>query len=813
MAEIPDRAQVVIVGGGIVGCSIAYHLTLQGWTDVVVLEQNTLTSGTTWHAAGLVAQLRATHNMTRLAAYSGELYEQLEAEGFPTGFKRTGSIAVAPDQERMEELVRGADMARCFGVDVQPVGVDELKARWPHLHTDDLVGGVWVPRDGQTSPVDTTMALANSAKKAGARIFEKTPVNRILTENGKATGVETSKGVIDAEYVVSAAGMWTRHLAATAGVSVPLHGCEHFYIVTELIDDLPHGLPTLRDPGGNVYIKEESGRLLVGAFEPVAKPIDVHELPEGDGFFHLPDDWDHLAPQIEAAIHRVPVIENTGIRLFFNGPESFTPDDAYMLGETPELRNHFVAAGFNSVGIQSAGGAGRVLAEWIVNGQSPMDLADVDIKRMHSFQGTRRYNRDRVTETLGLLYEMHWPFRQKETARGARRSPIHDKLVAAGACMGEILGWERPNWYAPPGEKAEYEYTFGRQNWFDWSGEEHKAVREAVGLFDQMSFSKFLVQGPDAAAVLNHVCANEVDVEPGDTVYTQWLNANGGIEADLTVSRQAEEKFLVVSPVAGQVRDLSWLDWHTPEDARVVTTDVTSAFSMLTVMGPKSRALLQPHTDADLSNDAFPFGTAQQIDLGYAVVWANRLTYVGELGWELYIPTEFTAHVFDLLMDNGEDHGLKLAGMHAMNSLRMEKAYRHWGHDIAEEDTPLQAGLNFAVAYDKPGGFIGRDALLKQKEAGIDRRLVQFKLEDPEPLLYHDEPILRDGELVGHTTSGMFGYTIGASLGMGYVSAPLDMPRAEVLDATFELTVNGVNQPATASYRSFYDPKSERVRM
>ena len=815
---VPERAHVVVVGGGIVGCSIAYHLTLRGVTDVVLLERHELTAGTTWHAAGLVAQLRATHNMTRLAAYSGELYEQLESDGFPTGFKRTGSIAVAADHERLEELVRGADMATCFGVEVNQVSVEELAAHWPLMHVDDLVGGVHVPADGQTSPVDTTTALAAAAKRNGARIVQGVDVVDIATECDRAVGVDwhptgepDAVRRLEAEHVVTAAGLWSRHLAGRAGVSLPLHGCEHFYLVTEHIDGLARDLPTLRDPGGNVYVKEEAGRLLVGFFEPVAKPIDAPELPDR-AFVQLDDDWDHLAPVIESAIHRMPVIGDTGIRLFFNGPESFTPDDAYLLGETPELRNHYCAAGFNSVGIQSAGGAGRALADWIVDGRPPFDLSDVDVRRFHPFQGTRRYVRDRAVETLGLLYEMHWPFRQKDTARGARRSPLHDRLVARGACMGEASGWERPNWFAASPAEAGYEYTYGRQNWFERSAREHRATREQVALFDQTSFSKFLVQGPDAASVLNRICANDVDVEPGRAVYGAWLNERGGIEADLTVNRLAEDRFLVVTAVATQTRDLDWLRRNTPPGARVTSTDVTSGLAVLGVMGPNARALLQPLTDADLSNEAFPFGSSREIDLGYARVTALRITYVGELGWELYVPTEFATHVHETIVDAGEAHGLVHAGYHAMNSLRLEKAYRHWGHDITDEDTPLEAGLSFAVAWDKPGGFIGREALLEQKATGFGKRLVQFKLDDPEPLLYHDEPIFRNGELVGHITSGMYGHTVGAAIGMGYVSTPLEMPRADVLDASYELRVNGDRIPATASFRPFYDPASERPK-
>jgi len=813
---LPNSADVVIVGGGIVGASVAYHLTLRGVTNIVLLERNTLTSGTTWHAAGLVGQLRATHNMTALASYGAELYEQLELDGFPTGFKRTGSIAVAANTERLEELHRGADMASCFGVDVQPVDVDTLASHWPLMHTDDLVGGVWVPGDGQTSPVDTTMALANAAKANGARIIENCGVDEILTATGsggqRAVGVRTLDGhEIRAAQTVTCAGLWSRHLAAKAGVRIPLHGCEHFYLVTEHIDGLGHGLATLRDPGSNTYIKEETGRILVGFFEPVAKPIDAHELPD-EPFVHLDDDWDHLAPVIEAAIHRMPIIGETGIRLFFNGPESFTPDDAYILGETPELGDHFCAAGFNSVGIQSAAGAGRVLVDWMIDGHPPMDLADVDVRRFHPFQGNRRYVRDRSTETLGLLYEMHWPFRQKESARGARRSPLHDKLIAAGACMGEATGWERPNWFADSPDDAYYEYSYGRQNWFERSAAEHRATREAVAIFDQTSFAKFDVRGRDAVTQLNQICANDIDVELGKAVYGAWLNERGGIEADLTVTRLGEDHFFVVSAVATQNRDFNWLTSHLDGDAHVSATDVTSGSAVIALMGPNSRALLESISDASFDNDSFPFGTARHIDLGYATVLALRMTYVGELGWELYVPTEFAAHVYETIVAAGENHGLRHAGYHALNSLRLEKGYRHWGHDITDEDSPLQAGLSFAVAWDKPDGFIGRDALLAQREAGLTRRLVQFKLDDPKPLLYHDEPILRDGEIVGHTTSGMYGHTVGAALAMGYVASPAEMSRPDVLDADFALRVNGQIVSATASYRPFYDPTSERPR-
>ncbi|HIG26184.1 MAG TPA: FAD-dependent oxidoreductase [Acidimicrobiia bacterium] len=812
--ELPQQAQVVIIGGGIVGASIAYHLTELGWNDVLLLERHTLTSGTTWHAAGLVGQLRATHNMTRLSAYSADLYHRLEHElGYPTGFKKVGSVSVADNTERMEELVRGAGMARCFDVDVEVINNEQLVERWPLINPEGIVGGVWVPGDGQASPVDTTMALAAAAKAGGATIREGVSVSHIRTKDGRAIGVETDQGPIDAEYVVTAAGMWSHQLGRDAGVNIPLHACEHFYLVTEPIPDLPSGLPTLRDTDNCIYVKEDAGRLLIGAFEPVAKPFGEHGLPTDRPFMQLDEDWDHLAPVYERACERVPILSDIGIRLFFNGPEAFTPDDRYLLGATPELENHFVATGFNSVGIQSAGGAGKVLAEWMVNGRPPMDLWDVDIRRAQPFQTNRRYLRDRSVEALGLLYAMHWPFRQVETARGVRKSPFFDRLNALGACHGEAGGWERPNWFAPAGVEPEYQYTYGRQNWFEHSAAEHRACREGAALFDQTSLAKLLVQGPDAARLLNHLSSADIDVEPGTSVYTTWLNEKGGIEADLTVNRLSDDKFLVVTAFSTQGKDADWITRHAGPDARVTVTDVTSAWSVLGIFGPQARNIVAPLTDADLSNEAFPFGTLQEIDLGYARAIAVRRTYMGELGWEFYLPTEFSLGAFDHLWESGQPNGLVLAGYHAMNSLRMEKAYRHWGDDIADEDTPLEAGLSWGVNWDKPHGFLGREALLAQKETGVTRRLVQFRLDDPEPLLYHNEPVYKDGVLAGRITSGMYGHTVGAALGMAYINHPIDMARSEVINGVFEIEVNGQRISATPSYRAFYDPDSNQVKL
>ena len=812
--DLPQRASVVIVGGGIVGCSLAYHLTLRGCTDVVLLERKQLTCGTTWHAAGLVGQLRATYNLTRLAQYTTNLYASLEHEtGQATGFRQTGSIAIATNLARLEELKRGASMAKCFGLEVQTLGASEIASMWPGVNVSDVVGGVYLPKDGRTNPIDTTQALAKGAKSRGARIFENCAAQEILIENGKAVGVRTQFGEIRADMVVNCAGMWAHELGAKAGTTVPLHAAEHFYIVTEPMEGLHSNMPVLRDPDGCAYFKEDAGKLLVGWFEPVAKPWGMKGIPETFSFDSLPDDLEHIEPLLAAAMHRTPALEKTGINLFFNGPESFTPDDRYLLGETPEVRNLFVAAGFNSIGIQSAGGAGKVLADWMLDGHPPMDLWDVDIRRAMPFQRNRSYLRDRTVETLGLLYAMHWPFRQPETARGVRRSILHDRLAAHGACFGETAGWERPNWYAPAGVKAEYAYSYGRQNWFDYSAAEHKAVRNAVGIFDQSSFAKFLVQGPDAEAVLNHISANNMSVPVGKVVYTQWLNARGGSEADLTVTREAHDRYLVVTAAATQTRDFAWLQRQIPADARATAVDVSSSMAVISVMGPRARELLRQLTDADLSHTAFPFATSQVIDLGYARVRASRITYVGELGWELYIPTECAPGVFDAIMAAAPSVGGRLAGYHALNSLRMEKGYRHWGHDISDEDTPLQAGLGFAVAMNKPGGFIGHAALVAQKDAGLTRRLVQFALADDQALLYHNEPIWRDNKIVGRISSGMFGHHLGKSLGMGYVEcAQQGEPADAILSGHYEVEVAGVRIAATPSLAPLYDPTSARVK-
>ena len=811
--SLPARAEVVVIGGGVIGCSIAYHLAKFQSMEVVLLERQQLTSGTTWHAAGLIGQLRGSINMTRLARYTRELYEGLEAEtGQATGYRKCGSVSIATHEERFEELKRNASMAKVFGLEVNVVTPEEISERIPLLHTGDVIGGIHIPSDGYANAVDITQALAKGARACGARIFQNVKVTSIRTGSGRVTGVGTERGDVQADYVVLCAGMWTRDLAASIGVNVPLHACEHYYALFESVAGLDEDLPVIRDYDACTYYKHDAGKLLVGAFEPRARPWGMDGIPEDFCFDEIAGDFDHFEPVLRDAMARVPALESAGIQKFFCGPESFTPDVRYHLGQAPEFDNCFIAAGLNSIGLQSAGGIGKVVAEWMRAGRPPADLWEVDVRRNMPFQGNRRYLRARVSESLGLLYARHYPYRQYESARGVRKSPLYERLAAAGACHGETAGWERPNWYAPPGVEAKYEYSYGRQNWFEYAAAEHRAVRENVGLFDQSSFAKYRLEGPDAARVLNYVCANDVDVRPGRIVYTQWLNDKGGIEADLTVTRLAEDCFLIVTAAATEVRDCHWLKQHIPADAHCVLTNVTSAMGVISVMGPNARKLLQPLTPDDLSNEAFGFANSREIELGYARVRASRITFVGELGWELYIPTEFVAGVYDEITAAGEALGLAHAGYHALDSLRIEKAYRHWSHDITDEDTPLEAGLEFTVKFDKPGGFIGRDALLRQREQGLRKRLLQFRLLDPEPLLYHNEPIWRRGRIVGHVTSGSYGHTLGGSIGLGYVDTSEVKDVAELLEDRFEIEVAGVRVPAEASLRPMYDPGGSRIR-
>jgi glycine cleavage system aminomethyltransferase T/glycine/D-amino acid oxidase-like deaminating enzyme len=812
-ANLPTQARVVIVGGGIAGCSIAYHLAKLGWRDVVLLERGQLTCGTTWHAAGLVMQLRTTPTMTDLCRYGAEFLPKLEVEtGQQTGFKQNGSLPIARTSDRLTEIKRLVSLGRYFGVEAHILSAEDAQRHYPLLDASKVVGGAFIPGDGQTNPVDTTQALAAGARKNGVKIFERVSVVGFEKQGGRIVAVETDRGTIACEIVVNCAGIWAPEIGRFADVNIPLYASEHMYVTTEAHADILPNLPVLRDTDGYVYVKEDAGKLLVGSFEPEAKPLPLDQLPVKFEFGELPEDWDHFELPMAKAMEMIPLLNRLGIRHFMNGPESFTPDNRFILGPAPEVPNFYVAAGFNSQGILSGPGVGKAMAEWIVEGEATMDLAEIDIARFHPFQSNKRYLKSRTRESVGLLYAMHWPYRQMETARPVRRSPLHDRVAARGACFGEVAGWERANWYAPAGVKPEYEYSYGRQNWHDYVGAEHRAVRERVAIFDQSSFAKYLVQGRDAAKVMQRLCANDVSVSVDKIVYTQFLNQRGGIEADVTVTRLAEDSFLVVTIAASQIRDFEWTKRNIAESDRVILTDVTSSYAVLGVMGPKSRELLSRLTPESLSNESFPFGTAKEIDFAFAKVRAHRLTYVGELGWELYIPSEFAVGVYDAIIEEGEAFDLTHAGYHAMDSLRLEKAYRHWGHDIGPSDTPLEAGLAFAVALDKQSDFIGRDALLRQRDDGVSRRLCAFVLPSSELPLFHNEPILSDNKVVGRITSGGYGHTVDAPIGLGYVNVNPRSKPSDILENRFEIEIAGERVSAEPHLRPPYDPKNQAIR-
>lgn len=822
MTTLPTHARAVVIGGGIVGCSVAYHLAKQGWSDVVLLERKRITSGTTWHAAGLVGQLRSSSTLTRIARASAAQIPELEAEtGVVTGFRQNGSLSLALSSERMEELKRQATMGKAFGVETHVVSPDECRRHHPLVDLKAVVGGLFIPANGQVDPANLCQAYAKGARQRGVRVIENSAVTGIAHANGRVTGVTTAAGAIHAEYVVNCAGLWGRAVGGMAGIGVPLIACEHFYVVTEPSGDIPRNLPVLRVPDEQAYIKEEAGKLLIGFFERSGRPLADARIPAGAEFLTLPDDWEHLAGELAAASERLPILKRIGIHSFFNGPESFTPDGKWILGEAPGLRNFYVAAGFNSIGIQTAGGAGKAMAEWMETGGPTMDLTGNDIRRCQPHHSNTTYLLARSGEALGLHYADQFPYRQPETARGVRHLPLHERHVAANACFGDFAGWERPLWYLPAeararGEKAEARWSWFRQNFFPYVAAEHHAVRTGVALFDLSAFGKIRVDGRDAEAVLQRICANDIAIAPGRIVYTPWLNAAGGIEADLTVNRLSPTEFLVVTSSAAVQRDLAWLRRHTPNDAHCVATDVTNGEACLAIMGPKSRDLLAPLVNVALDDAAFPFGAFKTVEIGMGLARAHRISYVGELGWELYVPVDMARHVFDTIMTAGAAHGLVLAGSHALDTCRLEKAYRHYGHDIASTDHVLEAGLGFAVRTGKAvarfGHFIGREAVLARREAGLSSRLVQFLLADPEPLLYGNEAIVRDGKIVGYLTSGGFAHHLGAAVGLGYVKHTIGESAQAVLRSRYEIEVATVRVPAQASLQPLYDPTSARMK-
>ena len=815
-SSTPGRAQVVIIGGGIIGNSVAYHLTKLGWNDVVLLERDRLTSGTTWHAAGLVVSGgMTTQTLAWMAKYSRDLYEVLEEEtGLSTGFRPVGYLQTASTKERAHKLRREADFMRLMGIDREEISGAEVAALWPQIDASEVITGFYTANEGRADPYNVAMSLAKGARLGGAQILEGVGVLGITQEDDRVTGVVTDGGVIEADYVVNCAGMWARQVGAMAGVSVPLQAIEHAYLITEPIEGGSADLPIFEDPDRFAYYREETGGLLVGLFEPVAASWSLDRIADDFSFGEIPSDWDRLAPFLEYAMEILPGLENVGVRKLFTGPESFTPDNGFLMGEAPELANFFVAAGFNSLGILTGAGAGSIVASWIADGVPPIDVTDVDIARMSPFQTNRPYLAERSVELLGRLHSTgSWPHSHPTTARNVKRSVIHERLEKAGAHFGESSGWESASWFAPVDADIEFKFTYARQDWFEFHAAEHRAVRSAVALFDLSSMSKFLVQGPDAEATLNLLSGNNIAVPVGQCVYTQWMNARGGIQADVTVTRLAEDRFLVVAAEMFHRRVEAMLHRGSAVDARVQVTDFTSGYTLLSVQGPGSRDLLSEVTLADLDNAAFPYYTAQQIDLHHGLGLALRMSFVGELGWELYVPTEFALNVYDRIIEVGSEFGLLHAGMETLESTRTEAGRLDYGLDMENSDSPLEAGLGFAVDFDKPGGFVGREALLAQREERpYKSRLVQFLLEDPEPLLYGEEPILRDGDPVGYLRSGAYGHTLGGAMGFGYVEDEAGVTADFVKAGNFEIQVAGTCYSAKASLRSMYDPQNLRVR-
>ena len=814
--KLPDRAHAVIIGGGVIGTSVAYHLTKLGLTDVVLVEQGQLSSGTTWHAAGLVGQLRASESATRLVQYSTQLYAELEDEtGLSAGYKKCGGVTVARTEDRMVQLRRTAATAAAFNLECELLSPEQALEHYPVMRVDDLVGAIWLPADGKANPTDLTFALAKGARIRGTRVVEKTRVIDILTHDGRVTGVRTDAGDIDAEIVVNCAGQWAKQVGAMAGVNVPLHSAEHFYVVTEDIDGVHPDLPILRDPDGYTYFKEEVGGLVIGGFEPEAKPwVSPDDIPYPFEFQLLEEDWDHFEILMNNALLRIPALDVTGIKKFYNGPESFTPDNQFILGEAPGLDNYFVGAGFNSVGIATAGGAGRALAEWIVNGAPTSDLTGVDIRRFAPFNGNNRWLHDRVAEVLGLHYEIPWPNREMKTARPFRRSPVHHLLEAANANFGSRMGWERANFFAPAGVDPAIEYTWGKPNWLPWSAAEQTNTRSAVTVFDQTSFSKYVMVGPDAESALQWLCTADVGAGVDRAVYTGMLNERGTYESDVTVTRTGADEFFIVSSAATTERDKDHIRRNLPAGARASLVDVTSSYAVFGVMGPNSRDLLTTLTDADLSDDAFPFGTSRQISLGYATVRATRITYVGELGWELYVPAEFAVGVYQDLMEAGDRFGVGRGGYYTIESMRLEKGYRAFGRELTPSENPVEAGLLFACKLKTDIEFLGRQAVEKAKAEGPQRKLVGFSVDEPEAMLWGGELVLREGAVAGQVTSGAWGEAIGSCVGLAYVRAgDNSVINADwVKSGSYEVNVGGKRYPISVSLRPIYDPSSTKIR-
>ena len=815
MTDFPNTAKAVIIGGGIIGCSTAYHLAKLGWTDTVLLERKKLTSGTTFHAAGLVGQLRSNANITELLGYSVELYKKLEAEtGLATGWKMNGGLRLACNQERWTEVKRQATTAHSFGLDMQLLTPSEALDLWPLMNIDDVIGAAFLPTDGQANPSDITQALARGARNAGTRIFEDSRVESIETDKGKIKAVITDKGRIECEVIICCAGQWTRNLAATVGVNVPLVSVEHQYLITEAIDGVEADMPTLRDPDRLTYYKEEVGGLVMGGYEHNPIPWAIEGIPKGFHYTLLDSNFDHFEQIMELSIGRVPALESAGIKQMINGPESFTPDGNFILGEAPELKNFFVGAGFNAFGIASGGGAGMALAEWVAKGEPPFDLWPVDIRRFGRPHFDTDWVRTRTLEAYGKHYAMAWPYEEHDSARPCRKSPLYDLLKSQGACFGEKLGWERPNWFADlgKGEIAKDIYSFERQNWFQAVACEHKAARENAVIFDQSSFAKFSLKGPDAEAALSWIAANDVSKPVGSVIYTQMLNDKGGIECDLSVARIAFDEYYIVTGTGFATHDFGWIKSNIPDGLNVQLFDMTSAYAVLSLMGPKARKILQAVTRDDISNEAFGFAQLKTIGIAGCPVNAIRLTYVGELGWELHLPVEYATQVYKTVMQAGEVHGIRNAGYRAIESLRLEKGYRAWGSDIGPDHTPLEAGLDWAVKLNKAVEFKGRNAIARQKEQGLKKILAGFTVDDPDVILLGRETIYRNGDRVGWLSSGGYGYTLGLSIGYGYVRCAEGVDRTYIESGNYELEVSTQRVSASVHMAPLFDPEMAKVK-
>jgi glycine cleavage system aminomethyltransferase T/glycine/D-amino acid oxidase-like deaminating enzyme len=789
--EIPKKSKVVVIGGGVAGCSVAYHLAKYGWKDTILLERDQLTSGTTWHAAGLVGQLGATATITKLRKYSLNLYKELEKKtDLSTGLKQNGAITIASTKERLQELLRQATAAQLFDVNVEVLDKKKVKDLYPVIYDEDIYGGVYMPEDGQADPVGVTNVLAKAARMEGVKIFEKTQVEKILVKDGKVIGVQTQFGKIDCEYVALATGMWSRQIGEDIDVSIPLYPNEHFYIITEPMQDLPKNLPVLRDYNNCLYLKEDAGKMLVGIFEPNAKNAfkDKGKVPNDFSFGEFPDDFDHFEPYLEQSFHRLPMLENAGIRKFFSGPESFTPDTQYLLGETAEVKNLFTCCGFNSIGIASSGGAGRVTAEWMINGYMTEDLYSLDIKRFQKFHSSKNFIMERVTETLGDLYGMHWPYKQHHTSRNQRLLPYHEELKKAGACFGQSGEYERPMWFALNGSKPEYKYSFNNQNWYPSVKYECKNTMENVGLFELSPFSKYEIKGEKSHEELQRLCTANIKNEIGKCTYTHMLNEAGGIETDLTVVCVNKNHFRIISSAAVRTHDKAHILKHISSD--IEFKDVTDDYVCLGLFGPKSRDLMSKLSNQDFSNDKFKFGTSKNITINDKTVWTQRLSYVGELGYELYIKTSEAKEIYNLIVEIGKDFKLSHCGAHAMDTMRMESGFLHWGHDISPEENQYQAGLNFAISYKKEVDFIGKKAVEKIKTKKLDRRFVMLTLQNNkpgEPLLLHEEPIYLKDKIIGRTTSGNYSFNFKKNMSFGYVKSKYTNEELSKMDLYIEV--------------------------